>query len=96
VRGVLRDYPDERTISLLAISVSHLGEDSILQLELPFGLADEDRLPGARKGMRRWRADRAVDAIRERFGWEAVGYAAALGVARSVPDEFRTLAEKDL
>jgi len=96
VRGVLRDYPDERTISLLAISVSHLGEDSILQLELPFGLADEGRLPGARKGMRRWRADRAVDAIRERFGWEAVGYAAALGVARSVPDEFRTLAEKDL
>lgn len=96
VRGVLGDYPDERTISLLAISVSHLGEDSILQLELPFALADEGRLPGARKGMKRWRADRAVDAIRERFGWEAVGYAAALGVARSVPDEFRTLAEKEL
>jgi DNA polymerase-4 len=96
VRGVLRDHAEERTISLLAISVSHLDTDSILQLELPFGLADEGRRPGARKGMRRWRADQAVDAIRECFGWDAVGYAAALGVARSVPDEFRTLAEKEL
>jgi DNA polymerase-4 len=41
-------------------------------------------------------ADHAVDRIRDRFGWEAVGYGAALGLARSVPDEFRELAEKDL
>jgi DNA polymerase-4 len=97
VRGVLADYPDERTISLLAISASHLDEQSALQLELPFGLADEGRLPGARKGMARGRADRAVDAIRARFGWEKVGYAsAALGGARSVPDAFRSLAEREL
>jgi len=47
--------------------------------------------------MARWMADRAVDRIRDRFGWEAVGYGAvALGLSRSVPDAFRELAEKDL
>jgi DNA polymerase-4 len=97
VRGVLADNRHERTISLLAISASNLGEDAFLQLELPFGLNDDGRRPGTRKGMARGRADRAVDAIRGRFGWEAVRYAsAALGAARSVPDEFRSLAEKEL
>jgi DNA polymerase IV len=38
VRGVLADCPDERTISLLAISVSHLEEHWDVQLELPLGL----------------------------------------------------------
>ncbi len=96
VRGVLNDYPNETTISLLAISASHLG-DSILQLELPFALADDGRRPGTRKGIARARADRALDAIRDRFGWEAASYAsAALGRTRSVPDEFRSLAEKEL
>jgi DNA polymerase-4 len=46
--------------------------------------------------MARWTADRAVDKIRDRFGWEAVEYGAALELSRSVPDEFRELAEKDL
>jgi DNA polymerase-4 len=97
VRGVLADHPDERTISLLAISGSNLGEDPCPQLELPFRLADDGRRPGARKGMARLRADRAVDAIRDRFGWEAVTYASAtLGAAPSVPDAFRSLAEKAL
>jgi DNA polymerase-4 len=42
-------------------------------------------------------ADVAVDAIRARFGWEAVGYGClALGMSRSVPDAFRELAEKEL
>lgn len=68
-----------------------------MQLELPLGLDDEGRRPGTKKGRARWVADRAVDTIRERFGWEAVGYGSvALGIARSVPDEFRQLAEKDL
>ena len=61
------------------------------------GLQDEKRRPGTKKGMARWVADRAVDTIRDRFGWEAVGYGSvALGVSRSVPDEFRELAEKEL
>ena len=97
VRAVLADHPHEKTISLLAISVSHLEERSGLQLELPLGLQDEKRRPGTRRGMARWVADRAVDTIRDRFGWEAVGYGAvALGGSRSVPDAFRELAEKEL
>lgn len=97
VRTVRRDHPQEKAISLLAISVSHLEENAELQMELPLGLADERHRPGSGSGMARWAADRAVDAIRGRFGWEAVGYAsAALGKSRSVPDAFRELAQKDL
>jgi DNA polymerase-4 len=97
VRTVLADHPDEKTISLLAISVSHLETHTGLQLDLPLGLEDEKRRPGAKKGMARWVADRAVDTIRARFGWQAVGYGSvALEISRSVPDEFRELAEKDL
>jgi len=97
VRLVLVDHPSEHTISLLAISVSHLEHRSDLQLELPLGLADEGRRPGAKRGIARFMADRAIDMIRDRFGWEAVGYGSvALGLSRSVPDAFRELAEKDL
>jgi len=97
VRSVLAQHPDEKTISLLAISVSHLEKHPDLQLELPLGLEGEERRPGAKRGMARWMADRAVDMIRHRFGWEAVGYGSvALGLSRSVPDEFRELAEREL
>jgi DNA polymerase-4 len=67
------------------------------ELELRLGLEGEARRPGAKRGMARWTADRAVDAIRDRFGWEAVGYGSvALGPSGSVPDAFRELAEKEL
>jgi DNA polymerase-4 len=96
VRAALADHPQEKTISLLAISVSHLEEHWDLELELPLGLQDEARRPGSRLGMARWAADCAIDKIRNRFGWDAIGYgSAALGISRSGPDEFRKLAERD-
>jgi DNA polymerase-4 len=96
VRTALADHPEEKTISLLAISVSHLEDHWDVQLELPLGLEDEERRPGTKRGMARGMADHAVDMIRDRFGWDAVGYGSVLGPSRSVPDEFRELAEKDL
>jgi DNA polymerase IV len=97
VRSALADHPEEKTLSLLAISVSHLEKHWQLQLELPLGLRDERRRPGTKRGMARWTADSAIDVIRNRFGWDAVGYGSVvLGPSRSVPDEFRELAEKDL
>jgi hypothetical protein len=94
--GALRS-PRTENISLLAISVSHLEKHWKQQRELSLGLPDEKRRPGTKKGMARWTADRAIDVIRDRFGWDAVGYASVmLGASRSVPDEFRELAEKDL
>jgi len=37
VRKVLAQYPEEKTISLVAISVSHLHKLWDVQLELPLG-----------------------------------------------------------
>ena len=96
VRRVLAQHPGERTISLVGISVSHLERLWDVQLELPLGLEDEQRRPGSKSGEARWMADRAIDTIRDRFGRDSIGYGSvALGLLRSVPDEFRELAEKD-
>ena len=97
VRAALADHPEEKNISLLAISVSHLEKHWKVQLEFPLGFEDEKRRLGSKGGMARWTADRAIDMIRDRFGWDAVGYGSVmLGLSRSVPDEFRELAEKNL
>jgi DNA polymerase-4 len=97
VRGVLANHPEERSISLLGISVSGLERHPLVQLELPLGLNDEKRRPGTREGEARWAADRAIDKIRDRFGWQAVGYGpVGCRILPSVADEFRQLAEKGL
>jgi hypothetical protein len=56
VRAALVDHPEEKTISLVAISVSHLESESDVQLDLPLGLEDEKRRPGTKTGMARWTA----------------------------------------
>ena len=77
--------------------MSHLEEHWDLALELPLGLEDAPLRPGSPPGIARWAADCAIDKIRDRFGWDAIGYGSAtLEAARSVPDDFRKLAEKDL
>ena len=96
-RTALTDHPDKTQITLLAISVSHLERQPVLQLDLPLGLRDEAHRPGTHRGAARWLADRAMDKVRTRFGWEAIGYGSVvLEARRSVPEAFRELAERDL
>jgi DNA polymerase-4 len=98
----IRDQDDDATtettteISLLAISVSNLVIQHAVQLELP--LPPEDpRRPGSATGAARWALEVSMDAVRRRFGREAVGYLpAVLSRSGGVPDEFRELAEHDL
>jgi DNA polymerase IV len=97
MRKVLAQHPAEKTVSLVAISVSHLQRLWDMQLELPLGLEDEECRPGPKRAVARWMADRAIDMIRDRFGREAIGYGSVtLEAFRSVPDEFHGLAEKNI
>ena len=97
VRAALAEHPREKIITLLAVSVSHIGKQPHIQLELPLGLGDEKHRPGTRQGIARWSADRAMDKARTRFGRDAIGYAITqLERRKSVPDAFRELAEKSL
>jgi DNA polymerase-4 len=96
VYRALADHPDQYQISLLAISVSNLVDQPVLQLELPLQPDEPDR-PGSRIGAARWAVDHSIDAVRRRFGRAAVGYAGVvLSKYTSVPDEFRELAEHEL
>jgi DNA polymerase-4 len=83
-------------ISLLAIAVSNLSVQYVVQLELP--LPPEDpRRPGSATGSARWAIDTAMDSVRTRFGRDAVGYlTAAMSRSAGVPDDFRELAEREL
>jgi DNA polymerase-4 len=95
VGAALPQNGQEHEITLLAVSVSQLVDESALQLELPLGPGDDRYRPGTAAGSGRWAVDRAVDAIRARFGRSAVGYATVVfsSVGR-VPEEFRELAER--
>src|SRR5581483_6830208 len=66
VAVALAGHPGENEITLL--SVSNLVPQAAFQLELPFSH------DGSEAGAR-WAVDRSVDAVRARFGREAVGYA---------------------
>jgi DNA polymerase IV len=91
VRRVLADHRDERTIALLAISVSHLEAHPIVQLELPLGTRSWHKKG---RGAIARRPGRRCDP--QAFGAQAVDYGSASRVGRSVPDEFRRLAEREL
>ncbi|HUI04063.1 MAG TPA: DNA polymerase IV [Acidimicrobiales bacterium] len=94
--AALAAHRREPAVTLLGVSVSGLVPEASLQLELPFGPDDAPR-PGTAAGAARWSADRAVDAVRRRFGPEAIGYAAvAFAEGGGVPDAFRQLAERAL
>lgn len=96
VRQALADHPDELQISLLAISVSKLVDQPVLQMELPV-LPDDAVRAGSPSGSARWAVDHSIGAVRRRFGRAAVGYAGVeLSPMGSVPDEFRELAEHEL
>jgi DNA polymerase IV len=90
----LTDHPLEREITLLAVSVSNLVDEIALQLELPLSLGDGGYRPGTTVAAALWAVDRAMDAVRLRFGREAVGYAGNVySDVERVPEAFRELAE---
>jgi DNA polymerase-4 len=82
-------------INLLAVSVSNLVGEPALQLELPLGLTPDPHRAGTPEAAARWRVDRSIDAIRARYGRQAVGYAGVtFSAGLRVPDAFRELAER--
>ena len=98
--SAIQDNEAEREVTLIAISVSNLRPEHSLQLTLPLDSRHSAPDPAQQLGttvqVSRWEVDRSIDAIREKFGRTAVGYAAvALSEAERVPEEFRRLAERD-
>lgn len=95
VGNALADHHQERDVTLLGISASGLVGPAV-QLALPFPRAGGVRLEVASGALSaaRGEVDRSVDAVRARFGRDAVGYATTFFSDIShVPDEFRELAE---
>ena len=94
--SALADHPEELEITLLGLSVSQLVDEFPLQLELPLAGQREQREVRREgpAGSPRWTVDRALDAIRARYGREAVGYAGVVfSDVGGVPEEFRELAQ---
>jgi DNA polymerase IV len=85
---------DRVQISLLAISVSNLVVRHSVQQELSVGPEDPHR-EGTEPGAARLAVDTSMDAVRAKYGRNAVGYLPAMSRA-GVPDEFRELAEKEV
>jgi DNA polymerase-4 len=95
VGSALRDHPDRPEISLLAVSLSNLEHDTAIQLELGVP-TDDPRDPGSPSGAARAAIDASMDAVRAKFGRDALGYTSTkLSRRTGVPDDFRELAEKD-
>ncbi|MFN8108450.1 MAG: DNA polymerase IV [Thermoleophilia bacterium] len=95
VLQALADHPGQRWVSLLAVSVSGIEEWVPVQLELPV-VPDDPLRAGSSSAVARLAADRAMDAVRTRFGRTSVGYAGVVfSSRRAVPDAFRELAEKE-
>jgi DNA polymerase-4 len=94
VWSAIGDNPDQE-ITLLSVSVSNLADQRVIQPELELEPEDPWR-PGSATGTARRAVDGSMDAIRTRFGRDAVGYLPAMTRRGSVPDEFRELAEHEL
>ena len=97
--SAILDNEREGEITLIAVSVSNLRSEHSFQLGLPLDSSTSGRGAGRRPATVveacRWGVDRSVDAIRDKFGRSAVGYATvALSAAKRVPEEFRELAER--
>ena len=90
----IADNPGE-DVTLLSVSVSNLAVQRVIQPELHLPPPDPWR-PGSATGTARRAVDGSMDAIRTRFGVDAVGYLPAMRRVGAVPDEFRELAEHEL
>ena len=95
VWSAIRETPEETEITLVAVSVSNLTDQRTVQPELDLEPDDPWR-PGSVTGAARRAVDGSMDAVRERFGKDAVGYLPAMSRRGAVPDEFRELAEHEL
>jgi len=92
--AALAAHPREHEITLLAVSVGNLVPEPALQLELPLDPGDDRYRPRTARDAARWVVDRSVDAVRARFGHDAVRYATVMfSDVQRVPEAFRELAE---
>jgi DNA polymerase-4 len=84
------EVADDDPVTLIGLSLSNLTTDQFLQLELELDEGDVLRA-GSLEGLQRQSIDESVDAVRERFGRELVGFGEP---NRGTSDDFRRLAER--